>query len=76
MTIEKDFWEEEKRINAIPTGIVGFSYPADACVALDAAQPFEGETNYWELALYILRDHAAFRILEAGLKPEDFGIDY
>jgi hypothetical protein len=69
MTTEKDFWEEEKRINALD-----FSLFADPCAALDAAQPFEGESNYWELAFYVLREHAAFRILEAGLNPENFGL--
>jgi hypothetical protein len=76
MTTEKDFWEEEKRINAIDTGVVGFSFPADGCVALENAQPLEGTADFWEAAMFSLRNDAAFRILEAGLKPEDFGIDY
>ena len=37
---------------------------------------FEGTENYWTMAIVCLHNGAANRILEAGLNPKDFGIDY
>ena len=72
----KDFNAEVNRINDIATGVIGFSYPADPCVALEDAQPFEGQANHWDMAIFALQNAAASRIVEAGLKPSDFGLDY
>lgn len=76
MKTEKDFNLEVNRINDIKTGLIGFSYPADPCEALENAQPFEGQDNHWDMAIFALQNAAANRIVEAGLNPKDFGLDY
>lgn len=76
MKTEKDFLAEEKRINAISTGVIGFSYPADPCEALDIAQPYEGTEEFWLMAIFALQNAAAMRLVEHGLNPKDFGLDY
>ena len=77
MKTEKDFWAEEKRINDLDLpGVVGCFYAADPCVAFEDAQPIEGQDIYWAMALACLHNGAANRLLEIGLNPKDFGIDY
>jgi hypothetical protein len=66
MKTEKEFNQESKRLGLW----------SDPCVALNDAEPFEGQENYWELAFNCLQQGAAFRLTEAGLNPADFGIDY
>ena len=70
MKTEKDFVAEDKRIDAFG------GYFSDPCVALEDAQPFEGQDCYWTMAIVCLHNGAAHRILEAGLNPKDFGLEY
>ena len=66
MNTEKEFNQETKRLGTW----------SDPCVALEDAQPFEGTVYYWDMATFSLKNSAALRIVEAGLNPKDFGLDY
>lgn len=66
MKTEKEFNQESKRLGTW----------SDPCVALNDAEPFDGQEVYWDMAIFALQNAAANRIVEAGLKPADFGLDY
>lgn len=66
MKSEKEFNAESKRL-----GLIG-----DACQALDDAEPYRGTVYYWDMAFMALQQGATHRILEKGLDPADFGIEY
>ena len=70
MKTEKEFNAEDKRIYAFG------GHFSDPCVALEDAEPFKGQDNYWDMAMFALQNAAANRILEAGLNPKDFGLEY
>ena len=66
MKTEKQFNKESKRL-----GLIG-----DACQALEEAEAYRGTVYYWDMAYMALQQGAVFRILEKGLDPADFGIEY
>lgn len=66
MITEKEFNQESKRLGTW----------SDPCVALNDAEPFWGQENHWSMAIFALQMAAANRIVEAGLNPKDFGLEY
>jgi hypothetical protein len=66
MKTEKDFNKESKRL-----GLIG-----DPCQALEDAVAYKGTVYYWDMAFMALQNGAAGRILEKGLDPQDFGLEY
>jgi hypothetical protein len=66
MKTEKEFIQEYKRLGLW----------SDPCVAINDAEPFKGQEVYWNMAIFALQNAAAMRIVEAGLNPKDFGLEY
>ena len=66
MKTEKDFSKENKRLGRI----------ANQRQALKEAEPYKGTVYFWDMAFYYLQANAVSRILEKGLDPDIWGLEY
>ena len=66
MKTKQDFNKEGKRLGRI----------ANQRQALKDAEPYQGTVYFWDMAFLALQQNAISRILEKGLDPEVFGLEY